>query len=362
MKYLFFGLFVAVIGLCTELSAKVVMVPQLSSVGLLPKQSVWNVLVTNAGQDAVTASLRVTARERASGVIYFNAFSGGINIVPGANLLNENAVGLITVEEIHYLVSSTGFFPAGYYDFCFELEFFDGKTDPIKECIAVDVEAMSPPFLILPEDSSSLPNQYPVFIWMPPAPIVIFPQLLYDFILVEQYPGQPGNEAIQRNNPVVAAFNLTSPVFPLAGTGTQLDTGKTYIWQIIARNGDTYGSKSEAWSFTIADLDTTAGEWSDGNYYVQLSGAGTPPSYSYSEELAFTLYNEANDKEGIGRLYSIGNGGRHELKTQTFKLTGGRNYIKWAPKLNHSGQAVYLLRVELPSGKQFACYLLQNAL
>jgi hypothetical protein len=360
MKLSFFSLIILLLVNANKISAQVVMVPQLTGVGLVPKQVVWNVLITSASQETINGKLRITVKERSSDIVYFDATSGSFSISTGANLLNESAAGAINVEEIHYQVSNTGFFPAGYYTFCFELTLFDGKTAPVTECLPVDVEAMVPPMLVTPEDSAVLPDQYPVFTWVPPAPINIFPILLYDFILVEQYPGQPKNEAIQRNSPVIGVFNLTSPVYPVAASGTQLDTGKTYVWQVIARNGDTYGAKTEAWSFRLGGLDTSQLENFNGEYYIQLSGSGTLGTYPLKEDISFTIFNETNDNEVQCSLLAISNGGQQVLANQTIKLQAGRNYLHWKHKLNVSGQSVLLLRIALPSGKQYTCYLLKS--
>jgi hypothetical protein len=206
-------LFLGCIGSYTHLFAQVVMVPQVPGVGMVLKPYVWNILLTNSGTETLSAQMKIVAKDRMNGTVFYNAISANFSIPIGPTLLNENIVGPIDIQEIHYQLENSGFFPAGYYNFCFELIFNDAKTLAILECMPVDVEAMAPPFLLMPEDSSVSANQLPVFIWMPPAPITLFPVLLYDLILVEQYPGQPKLEAIQRNNPVVSAFNLKQAQF-----------------------------------------------------------------------------------------------------------------------------------------------------
>lgn len=322
------------------------------------KSSVWSVLITNSGQETIEAQLRIIAKERITGTVFYNAFSGAFPLPSGPTLLNENLAGAIDIHEVHYQLKNSGFFPAGYYDFCYELTFNDGKTTPITECMAVDVEAMAPPFLLLPEDSSVLPNQFPVFCWMPPVPITLFPVLLYDLILVEKFPGQPRLEAIQRNSPVVSVFNLTSPIFPLASIGTQLDTGKTYVWQVIARNGDSYGAKTEAWSFKIGSIDTSLLENYNGEYFIQLSKSGIMNTYPLQEDLAFTFLNETNDNYAFCSLISITNQGQSVIASKTLKLQGGRNYLHWKPDANISGNTILLLKVSTKSGGSFSCYLL----
>ncbi len=342
----------------TNLFAQVVMVPQVPGVGMVLKPYVWNILLTNSGTETLSAQMKIVAKDRMNGTVFYNAISANFSIPNGPTLLNENIAGPIDIQEMHYQLENSGFFPAGYYNFCFELIFNDGKTAPVVECMPVDVEAMAPPFLLMPEDSSVTTNQLPVFIWMPPAPITLFPILLYDLIVVEQYPGQPKLEAIQRNNPVVSAFNLTSPVFPLASIGTQLDTGKIYVWQVIARNGDSYGTKTDAWSFKIGAIDTTLLENHNGKYYIQLSRSGIMNTYPMQEDLAFTFLNETNDGEAFCSLVSITNQGQSEVASKTLTLQGGRNYLHWNLAGNITEHPILLLKVMLKSGATYSCYLM----
>jgi hypothetical protein len=64
-------------------------------------------------------------------------------------------------------------------------------------------------------------------------------------------PGQSSTEAIQYNSPVYTKANILQTYESYPSSFSALDTGKTYAWQVIARNGLDYAVKTEVWTFKI---------------------------------------------------------------------------------------------------------------
>lgn len=146
----------------------------------------------------------------------------------------------------------TGRLPEGTYTICVGVIVGNKTVGP--ECRDFSIIYPNPPSLILPADGDSLSSPYPNFQW---TPVIVPPdyQLTYHLKICELLPGQRPSAAIRSNYPVyqVSVQSRTFLIYPLSAPA--LEEGKSYVWQIQAK--DQYGypvssnqGRSQIWTFT----------------------------------------------------------------------------------------------------------------
>lgn len=140
----------------------------------------------------------------------------------------------------------------GNYVACYRLVKNDETLDALGEdCVSINIDPLSPPLLNTPADKSEIQTPYPQFSWMPPAPFDMFNNLSYDLLVTVLLPGQNASEAIQYNTPIYSRTNINQPYETYASSFAKLETGKTYAWQVVAKNGLSYAAKTEVWTFMV---------------------------------------------------------------------------------------------------------------
>jgi hypothetical protein len=185
------------------------------------------------------------------------------------------------------------------------------------------VEPLSPPLLTMPEDDSVVTVTQPNFTWLPPTPLNMFSNLTYDFLISEVNDGQSLTDAIQKNLPIQQAQGLQQPFLTYPLTGPQLEAGKTYAWQVIARNQSQYAAKSDVWSFRTVGKKDSVGinssmyivmdEHSGGS--TGMADSGTLYVKYVSETSVYTAAVTIKDLRG------------NVLMTAQVKIKQGDNYL-----------------------------------
>ena len=234
-------------------SAQQFSIVPLSASPIFLKSQLWNVSISNTGGMA-EVRLQLDMKDMQTHQSILSAASAAFRVPKGANI-----VQLSTLEPILYSYNSpvvldrapTGPLPVGQYQVCYQLLILSGETVSVvaEDCEEVSVEPLSPPLLTMPEDDSVVTISQPNFTWLPPTPITMFSNLTYDILISEVYNGQSLTDAIQKNLPIQQAQGLQQPFLTYPTQGPQLEDGKTYAWQVIARDHATYAAKSEVWSF-----------------------------------------------------------------------------------------------------------------
>ncbi|MBK7883779.1 MAG: hypothetical protein IPJ81_08255 [Chitinophagaceae bacterium] len=154
--------------------------------------------------------------------------------------------------------SLQGLLPAGNYTVCYALRNTGIKeTNLAEECIQFDTEPLTPPFLILPADSSILENAPAQFSWIPPTPNGMFAKLRYEILITAINDGQSPGEALQENIPFFSDGNLYTNLLNYPSSATTFNKDKWYAWQVVARDDKNYAGKSEVWVFKINNSPET---------------------------------------------------------------------------------------------------------
>jgi hypothetical protein len=240
-----------------KVQAQFTLQPMVSTVGLVQKQQLWNVLIVNVAGIETNGKLSLVLRDRTTGQELFTALTGLVPLPKGPKQFNANSLNPIQYNWLSANFSNTrdGLLPIGSYTACYILS---GKFNEVlaEECISFDVEALSPPQLIFPADSAVLEEMPNVFSWIPPTPSTIFSTINYQFILTEVKEGQKQTEAIQENMPYQFEPTLKQTSYAYPTSAIKLEKGKWYAWQVVVSDGNKYAAKTETWVFSIKDKPT----------------------------------------------------------------------------------------------------------
>lgn len=346
-------------------SAQLTIRPNVTQAGIVQKSQLWSIATVYMFDDNPEAFFEVTITDRLTGLPVLVGRSSPVKLSKGPKLFTESEISPInyTSSNTQFTMDATGLLPAGLYQACYRVFSTEvHKKDPLsEECIAIDVEALSPPLLNLPADSSLLTVKYPQFVWLPPTPISIFPDLQYDFILTEVLPRQSSQEAVQRNIPLYSTSALKESTLIYPSSFPQLDTGKLYAWQIVARNGRGYGAKSEIWVFRLVE-DKPVKENNPFIYYPKLSKQIYSTLYSAGNPIRFEINNERNEVSGQVTLFKAGSEQGKPIASKKLSLTPGQNFISWDVSLPKAKtDQTLVLKVVFPSGDSWGCLMTLKA-
>lgn len=245
--------------------------------GIYLRSQLWNVSVSNTGTTTVEATLHLDLKDIQTRQTVLSAQSAPFRVPPGVKKIEVSAIEPIVYNYgpgIRADRSSNGLLPVGKYQVCYQLiwTYGESQTAVADDCDEIEVEPLSPPVLTMPENDSIVDRAHPNFTWVPPAPLSMFGDLQYDVLISPVFDGQSITDAIQQNLPLQQSSGLHQPFFSYPLQGPQLETGKRYVWQIIARDGAQYAAKSEVWTFRTGDKPLAAGE---NLVYLVLDGKTT---------------------------------------------------------------------------------------
>lgn len=250
-------LFIGLTCLCGTAAVKsqVIMIPEVQAAGVIIKQQVWSVMINNLSGVSKQVMLQVSITDLQASQPLLEASSNLFTLGTGSR-----RVTFKDLSPVNYSFAAAGFsadrqlnqpLPVGEYTICYRLTDMGTKPEVIAtECVKVLAEPLSPPQLILPEPAAVLLDKRPLLTWAPPAPVYMFTNLSYSIIVSQVLDKQSPEEAIQRNIPVMTTFATNTSV-PYTSSFTNLESGKTYAWQVAAMDGNRYGGKSDVWTFTV---------------------------------------------------------------------------------------------------------------
>jgi hypothetical protein len=287
----------------TILYAQYSLQPMLPTKGMIQKSSLWNVLIINNSQSAISGRLELILRDRSSGLEQITATSNMVTVEKGAKQLNNTLLAPINYNFLNegFIKQNQDLIPIGSYTACYRFTNPLGKnTSIIEECVQFDIEPLSPPMLVLPNDNAELAILPTQFSWSPPTPMGLFKQLRYDVLIVEVLPQQKPEEAIQQNVPIYLENNIGNNFINYKGSKLMFEKDKTYAWQVVAKDNNEYAAKSEVWSFKVGEEKEV--KTTNQNTYVLLDKAGEKTStVSLKTKFLYIKYY-ANNKNFIATL------------------------------------------------------------
>ncbi len=334
-KSLFGCLFAAMLLGTLASSAQVIITPQLPAIGLYLKNQLWSVSVLNNSAATKNVRLKIQFSDVSNNQLVFTATSKLFAMAPGLTLVQYNTVLPVTynVTNASYGVdgSPDGFLPVGVFNICYVVVEDDGETpsELAEECTAVEIEPLSPPLLIFPEHDARTTEHRPVFNWLAPSPGGLLSSLNYRLVLVEVLAAQSASDAIQQNVPVFTQQNIIANSLPFPAAYPQLDTGKTYAWQVAALTNQNIVSRSEVWTFKVQYSYADSSIKTGSRNYISLTRTQDGASTVFYGSVYYQYINEINDTTVALKCFDISkdNNQLQLLVEQVVPLKFGTNYL-----------------------------------
>ena len=308
---------------------------QLPQVGVNLKSQLWNLALTNTGTSTITIKINLLLTDLSNGQQVLAGTTNLLQLAPGTKMLQYNDVVPVnyTVLNSSYNVdvSPNGFLPVGNFNVCFEVlkQVSEAFETLAEDCTAIEVEPANPPVLNTPDDLAETDSKRPLFTWLPPGPFNLFSNLTYEIKLVELAAGQTGTDAIDQNLPVLTQQNIIGTTLQYPSSAAELDTGKTYAWQVTANNNGIFVAKTEVWTFKVIIVGDAVKELIKNTAYFKLQRENPSGYFTCPGMLKFQYNNDANDGTVPIKIYDITNKARKSmnLESATVQMRSGQNLI-----------------------------------
>jgi hypothetical protein len=324
--------FISLLLACSSLCSQLVLIPEIQTGGVILKQQVWSLVLNNLSPRSRKVVLYINITDRLNARPMLEASSNVIVLNTGVKKIMYN-----DLAPVNYSIASVGFgmdrqlnqpIPVGEYIVCYKLIDIDDKNIVLaNECVKIAAEPLSPPQLVLPENQSVLTEPRPVLTWTPPAPIYMFSDLSYDIIVSPIYDKQSPAEAIQRNLPVMTTRATTNSIL-YPPSYTNLIPGKTYAWQVVAKEGERFGGKSEAWTFTV--MPDSVVRIVSAAPFIKLEKDRASTTVLQQGVLKMEYFNSTGDSMVKVEVYRVSepNGKRRQALSFQLKVGPGQNFLE----------------------------------
>lgn len=308
--------------------AQLVTTLQIPVNGVMQKGQLWNMLLVNTGNTTLHIQIELSLYNTTATQKLMSAVTRVLDIEKGVKQLQYSDVSPVNynffsgtdIDKNPY-----GLLPVGYYKACFTFSQIIGDmVSPLsEECLELEVAPLSPPFLILPEDTAKLQTTFPQFTWTSPMPEMLFRHLSYSLKIVELLPGQGYTQAIEQNLPLLHERNLKQSFFSYPASAKGLEKDKKYLWQVTA-NDDDYSIKTDVWMFQLLS-DSKINKQQTLQHIVLERGIG-PAQFISNGLLRFKYVNEGVDSLLGYKIRSVDHNAETKLKGR-LSVKRGENYI-----------------------------------
>lgn len=356
MRLLFISILV-LSGCCA--GAQIIVMPPVNRIGILQKQQLWDITLSNTSAYTVTGHIEVVLGDGTSGQPILIGVAREINVSPGVTQVNAAVVEPVQYTQVNgnYVIDPgpEGFLPLGNFSVC--ISFFrheHGIVNQIaEECDFIEVEPLSPPQLLLPWDEAEETQINPTFNWLPPAPVSFFINLRYDLDIAEVYPGQSPADAIQQNIPLLHQPEIvpTSLLYPVSAPALQFN--KQYAWRITAKSNGAVVSRTDVWSFTLKEEADIPKIRTNHLPYSRLVKYDQPGYSLQVDFLKFEYFNEANDSTWNIKIYRLDDKDMDTVAFQwdTIPIGTGQNLVNIDLSNNPAFSDKHFYLLELTNGR-----------
>jgi hypothetical protein len=337
-----FGFIAVFISLHTV--AQVTVNVQLPQAGMMQKDQLWNLVLMNNSSDVFETTVSITLQDAASGQQVLSGGTRSFMLGKGIKVLGYRDVEPV---QYNYIAAefTTNYIPLGSYVACYRLmrNGLKGPEPLADECVRLNISPLSPPLLNTPADRSVLQTIYPQFTWLPPSPAEMFNNLNYDLVVAEVSEGQSPAEAVMKNEPVYANGNIKNPVDIYPSSYSSLKAGKTYAWQVTARNGLNYAAKTEVWTFTVSAGDSTKVTSSSSSFIaMRNSDENRGVNFITERNLFIKYYSFYKDYEATIKILSPDGKLMQGIKQ---KMVYGDNFMAFVLNRSFEENKVYTLEI-----------------
>ncbi|HEX2629791.1 MAG TPA: hypothetical protein VHM26_12280 [Chitinophagaceae bacterium] len=344
---------------CIKTQAQLLVNLQLPAIGLSSKSQLWNMAAVNTTNGSLQIKVSMLFTDVSTGQLVFTASSGQFTLTAGSHILQANDFMPVVYNIVNgnYGIDNSpgGLLPVGNFTICYQFDKIIGdNTERItEECETVEIEPISPPLLVFPEDQSILEINRPVFNWIPPAPVSLFSNLNYNLRLVEILPTQSAADAVQQNPAIFSQQNITGLATPYLSSLPALDTGKWYAWQVTANNNNTFVGRSDVWSFRITNPGIAADVSNKGQAFAKLRKEGEIHYFICNRYLNVAYDNYLPDDTVSIAIYDVtGQFTPIELDSNYLVLHPGQNLISLDVGASNSLSPNRIYQFELVNSRQ----------
>ena len=315
-----------------EAFAQVQIQTTLPAVGLVQKNQLWNLVVTNGTGSGMQGRIDLVLLYRQTAQEIMTASSTEFTLDKGAKMISVNTLSPIVYNYIGTEPDKNfnTLLPVGAYTVCYSFIGNPGtpKSEVVtEECTDFDVEPLSPPMLTFPADSSVLETQPGQFTWMPPTPAAMLNRLHYELLITEIEPSQMAAEAVEENAPFFGTESLQTNFMTYSGAQMAFEKDKWYAWQVIAKDDNNYAGKSEVWVFRVKNPGPAKPKM-DASPFIRLQKNGAEKSMADNNILRFYYFNQLGDSSAKVTISDLSEKTRQDDRSFSLSLARGDNYIQ----------------------------------
>lgn len=210
--------------------------------------------VVNAGPRDLMGSFRILVKD-GMGRTVVNVYLEEFPLRQGANRLQRNMLSNSTLRfgesTAVPMLSQTGRFPEGEFEYCFQYLEKGFKPDPEihENCYHQTILPATPLLLIDPYNGDEICNTRPSFSWQPPVPVT--PDTRYRIVVAPIADKQDAATALAQNKPLINIADLRQQFITYPPQVPDLVQGQSYAWQVFVHSRDLVITRSEIWRFTV---------------------------------------------------------------------------------------------------------------
>lgn len=311
--------------------------------GMINRDQLWNLVVTNNSNSVRNVNLLLNLQDAVTGQSVLSAGTTNIVLSKGVKVITP---GDVQPVQYNYGISGTAgkFLPLGSYVACFTVSQVSGEKlhNLATECIRLNISPLSPPLLNTPADKSIINISTPQLTWVPPGPPEMFDNLNYDVSVAEVMNGQTSAEAILYNTPLFVSSRLRQPFETYPSTYSKLQPGKTYAWQVTARNGQTLAAVTEVWTFSVAHDSVKNSTTAEG--YIEMKNQHDQVGVHYvsGDRLLVKFYSFEKTHQSSVRFL---NGEGKPLHRQKQQVNYGENFLAFPLGYRYQSGQVYFVEI-----------------
>lgn len=338
-------------------AAQVYIQTTLPTVGLVQKTQLWNLVLINGTPAPIEGKITLALRNRQNGVELLNATTSRFTLTKGSMPVNVNNLNPIQYNYIGMAADASfnGLLPVGAYTACYSFWRLNGEKMELlnEECVAFDVEPLSPPMLLFPADSADLDIQPAQFTWTPPTPAAMMGRLQYDIQITEILPGQKPAEAIQQNTSFYNTSGVAANLLTYPASLPSFQTGKWYCWQVTARDDRNYAGKTETWVFRVnKPLPLVKPE--SGFPYLNMKADASGEGIAPNGLLRISFYNRGNVKTAKLVVTSLSNPDQQGIFLLEPRPGENQVEINLKRKMKITETELYKAELELGNGERYS--------
>lgn len=195
------------------------------------------------------AYMTATVEEEHSGVV-FSGSTAPFELASGFTMPHYSVYEPIKVDYVNEFyrnyVLNTNSLPSGSYVICCKLYELPDNVEAGYQCVPHTLFHPSAPILVYPVGEVPAAGTYPVFQWLPPAPLPPMP-VTYKVRLTEVLGDQLPEEALNSNPPLLEWSTDQTHFSPSVGA-FPLTEGKNFAWRVQALSGIIPVGENEGYS------------------------------------------------------------------------------------------------------------------